>query len=75
MQQRVASYTKKKPLTIKELKSYPLAARTLELPEPTSQGKIRVAADRDGPFAMHYKTFGRGQKHIIVRLAPSYVGY
>ena len=53
-------------LTIKQLKSYPVADRTLTLPEPTIEAKVQVAAGRDGPFAMHYMIYGGGPARILV---------
>jgi hypothetical protein len=58
--------TRQKQLTVKQLKSYPAAERTITLPEPTSQGKVQVAQGRDGPFGMHYKIYGRGPARILV---------
>ena len=57
----------KKQLTIKELRKYPVEDRKVELPESTSQGKVQVAADRDGPFAMCYRIYGSGAAKLLVR--------
>jgi hypothetical protein len=54
-----------KQLKIKQLKDYPKEVRTLNLPDPTTEGQIQVGAGRRKPFWLSYKLYGSGPINIL----------
>jgi hypothetical protein len=54
-----------KQLTIKQLKEYPKEVRTLNLPDPTTEGQMQVGVGRRKPFWLSYKLYGSGPINIL----------
>lgn len=54
-----------KPLTLKQLRSYPESARNPLFPEPLKQGKVQVGAGRGKEFGLHYKLYGHGPRRML----------
>ena len=54
-----------KPLTIKQLRSYPPSTRSLPLPDSTLSGQIQVGATRGRAFWLNYKLYGTGPVRIV----------
>ena len=54
-----------KPLTIKQLRSYPPSTRSLALPDSTLSGQIQVGATRGRAFWLNYKLYGTGPVRIV----------
>lgn len=54
-----------KPLTLKQLKSYPESARNPTFPAPLKQGKVQVGRSRGKEFSLYYKRYGHGPRRIV----------